>query len=101
MQIVGPGLGGEIVETASDLAELGREVARLERELLDHIDRRLRDGRGPADIVLAGGVLTLDLHAESVLLKPVDVGAVTVVWPSGSRDARGKYVERVRAANRA
>ena len=98
MEFVCTGFRREVIKSAADLPELGREVTGLKRELLDHIDRRLGHGRGPPDVVLARRILPVHLDAEGVGLKSVYVG------PSAAgiiAHTRRKNVEQIRASHRA
>jgi len=93
VELIGAGLGGEVVKPATHLAELSREVAGLEREFFNRIDRLMRDSRGPVGVVLAGRILTFHLNAETGLA----VHGRTV--RACARHAGRQHVERERAAD--
>ncbi len=100
MELIGAGAGSEVVEPASSLAEFRGKVAGLQGELLDHIHGRLRHRGGPADVVLAGGILPFHLYPKRAGRQAVDVGCVTTVRSASARHTRRKHVERIRAAHR-
>ena len=94
VKLIGSAAGREVEQAAGDQAILGREVRRLQAELLDGFDGRLRFVRNPR-VEAARGLLTFEEDAESAGRIAVHLDRV----PAGDGRARGQLHERERIAD--
>src|ERR1039457_2918480 len=67
VKLVGSALGGEVVEAAGYLTELGREVGGLHGELGDAFHRGSRNHGCPIGVGDVGGILAFEIDLEAAV----------------------------------